>query len=350
MYPFPKLTFFSLAFTVVASFSVLATAASTYHLTDLGVLPGGKGSVGCGVNSLGQVVGYGDAANGISRAIHYAQGKLTDLGAVPDASYYSFAYTINTAGEMAGASENPTGSILWGWIFTGGKLQALEVPGSTQTAVNAINELGEIVGYSVDAKERQHAFQRHPRGQFIDLDLFGGTGSVANAVNNAGQVVGSFTDKDGITHAFLASESGAAHSDLGSLGGNTVANGVNDLGQAVGYSQLSKATADEGQPRHAFLYSNGKLTDLGTLKGASTVAYGINDLGQIVGTATLTAGGSHAFLYASGVLNDLNDLLEPTAKGYVVVQALGINAQGQIVGTATTPNKTSHAVLLTPQE
>ncbi|HEY0793783.1 MAG TPA: hypothetical protein VGD78_22160 [Chthoniobacterales bacterium] len=350
MYSLPTLTFLSLAFTVAASFSVPVDGAPTYTLTDLGVLPGGKGSAGTGVNSLGQAVGYGDDANGLSRGILYSKGKLTDLGAVPDASYYSFAYTINTVGQMAGASENTAGAISWGWIATGGKALAFQAPGSTQTAVNAINELGEAVGYNVDANQHQHAFQRQPTGEFIDLGLFGGTDSVASAINNAGQVVGYFTDSTGIIHAFLAYESGTGHYDLGSLGGSTAANGVNDLGQVVGYSQTSKVVTED-HPRHAFLFSNGKLTDLGTLKGAGTVAYAISDLGEIVGTATLTAGGSHGFLYASGVMNDLNDLLAPAAKGYVVLQALGINALGQIVGTATTPDKvSSHAVLLTPQQ
>jgi uncharacterized membrane protein len=40
----------------------------------------------------------------------------------------------------------------------------------------------------------------------------------------------------------------------------------------------------------AFLYTNGTLTDLGTLGGADSVATGINASGQVVGYSTTTTG------------------------------------------------------------
>jgi probable HAF family extracellular repeat protein len=51
---------------------------------------------------------------------------------------------------------------------------------------------------------------------------------------------------------------------------------------------------------HAFLYSDGKMTDLGTLGGKESVAFGINDAGQIVGWADNANGYAHAFLYSFG--------------------------------------------------
>ena len=43
--------------------------------------------------------------------------------------------------------------------------------------------------------------------------------------------------------------------------------------------------------QHAFLYSNGTMTDLGTLPAARySVAYGINASGQVVGYADTSSG------------------------------------------------------------
>ena len=68
--------------------------------------------------------------------------------------------------------------------------------------------------------------------------------------------------------------------DLGTLGGtNSYAIAINDRGQVVGYSGT-----DRGMTGHAFLYSDGAMTDLGTLGGAvGSWASAINDRGQVVG-------------------------------------------------------------------
>ena len=60
----------------------------------------------------------------------------------------------------------------------------------------------------------------------------------------------------------------------------TAALGINDSGQVVGRSYTSSSYPFA---THAFLYSNGVMTDLGTLGGTSSEAYGINAGGQVVG-------------------------------------------------------------------
>ena len=49
-------------------------------------------------------------------------------------------------------------------------------------------------------------------------------------------------------------------------------------GEVVGWSAY-----DASGDMHAFLYSNGKMTDLGTLGGACSYGYGINASGEVVG-------------------------------------------------------------------
>jgi probable HAF family extracellular repeat protein len=51
---------------------------------------------------------------------------------------------------------------------------------------------------------------------------------------------------------------------------------------------------------HAFVWQNGKLTDLGTLGGRDSDTTGINDHGQIVGSSTTKKGRAHAVVWTLG--------------------------------------------------
>jgi len=127
--------------------------------------------------------------------------------------------------------------------------------------------------------------------------------------------------------------------DLGPLAGND-AHGINDSGQVVG-------TKDFGSGSHAFLYSGGKMTDLGTLPGGTySHAQGINNLGQVVGDSDTAGGASHAFLYSNGKMIDLNTLIDPSS-GWELEYCAGINDLGQITGNGSI-NGQYHAFLMTP--
>jgi probable HAF family extracellular repeat protein len=58
---------------------------------------------------------------------------------------------------------------------------------------------------------------------------------------------------------------------------DNVANGINNLGQVVGWFETNGV-------RHAFLWQNNTVTDLGTFGGASGYAGDINDQGQVIGS------------------------------------------------------------------
>jgi len=126
--------------------------------------------------------------------------------------------------------------------------------------------------------------------------------------------------------------------DLGSLGfGVTDALAINSNGQVTGYSYLSKEIqipcppAKYGQPKkcfeapyHAFLWSNGKMTDLGTLGGNFSAGNAINRSGEVVGAAQTRAGYSDSALWNGQTITDLAPL--------GVLDASGINDSGQIAG------------------
>jgi len=99
---------------------------------------------------------------------------------------------------------------------------------------------------------------------------------------------------------------------------------------------------------HAFLWQNGKLTDLGVLPhGAESRANAINARGQIVGWASAESGATRAVLWQQGQIQDLNALV-PVRAGVVLSEATAIDAQGRIRATGER-GWHEHTFLLTPK-
>lgn len=137
-------------------------------------------------------------------------------------------------------------------------------------------------------------------------------------INNHGQIAGWRQVGDGRTNIALYSD--GAVSDLGSLGGDyTFAHSLNDAGEITGDALI-------GADVHGFVYRNGNLTDL----GAGTVGWSINAAGDVVG-AKLDASGSAGLLYRNGILTVLPHL----GTGNVGF-ASDINDAGVIVGDSST--------------
>ena len=132
--------------------------------------------------------------------------------------------------------------------------------------------------------------------------------------------------------------------DIGTLGGiSSGGAAINDAGQITGGAATSSGAY------HAFLYSNGVMTDLGTLPGGTySQGLAINNVGQITGYFLTASGTDHAFLYSSGVMMDLNSLIDPNLH-ITLTGAYGINDHGQIVaGDYDSSSNAAHAYLLTP--
>jgi len=143
--------------------------------------------------------------------------------------------------------------------------------------------------------------------------LPGGNDSYGTGINNAGQITGSATTASA-QHAFLYSN--GVMTDLGALGGNlSEAYGINDAGQVTG-----RTAGASGAGSYAFLYSNGVMTYLSTPRGEnSSEGFGINNAGQITGYYLTASGFVHVFLYSNGVMTDIG-----SGYGYA------INNAGQI--------------------
>jgi len=158
-----------------------------------------------------------------------------------------------------------------------------------------------------------------------DLGTLGGASSEATGINESGQITGWSLAANGHTYAFIYSN--GKMTSLGSLGTDSMGYGINNSGQVTGTTILS------GGDLHAFRYANGKIKDLGSL-GSLSQGLGINGTGYVTGF-TSTADGHRAFLY-SGEMIDLGTFPEgPYSQGYAINDAVLITG---VAGTATGEN------------
>jgi probable HAF family extracellular repeat protein len=129
--------------------------------------------------------------------------------------------------------------------------------------------------------------------------LPGSVNSAGIAINDLGQVAGYSDCGTGCAHAVLWSKAKGSILDLGVLPGakSAYAHGINNVGQVVGLVFY----ADTGNRLHAFVWSPSTgMLDLNKLIPANSgwllqIANAINDQGQIVGLGTIN-GQQEAFL------------------------------------------------------
>jgi probable HAF family extracellular repeat protein len=312
-----------------------------YQLIDLGTLGGAQSTIIVGsrvLNNQGTLVGCADTSTHdpnypnfnpflidspfpfgadpfIFHSFEFGNGRVTDLGALPGAN-----------------------SSCAGYLTEGG----LSVGGSENGLIDPLTGLPEIEAV---------AWQN---GQITNLGTFGGNGSYAIGANDRGEVVGAaantVADPFSIffgwgtqTRAFLWTQSEGMQ-DLGTLGGpDAFAANINDRGQIFGISYTSDVPNPLTgiPPVDAFLYENGKMTDIPDGFGGTLVSpLGANNHGQLVGSASFADEVTgHPFLWSKGEFIDLGTF------GGTFGDAVSINDAGAVTGHAATPESAVHAFL-----
>jgi VCBS repeat-containing protein len=244
-----------------------------------------------------------------------------------DGTAQMVSITINGADEVA-ANQAPVVHVTGATGFT-----SIDVPGSTYTMANGINDAGEIVGQAGFSSGPYRAFD-YNAGVFTTYNVAGNTN--AGAINNAGVVTGYYEPFSSTPRYGFTENNGVITNPI-SLSPNisTTIDGINDAGVMVGASYSNGGDVFRG------FIQNGMAVTLLDAPGANyTVANEINNFGQVVGTTTPSYGSNwQGFLYQGGVFTTFVDPL-----GVNGTFAQGLNDAGQIVGFYNV-GPTSHGFL-----
>jgi probable HAF family extracellular repeat protein len=314
-------------------------------LIALGTL-GGTSSYATALNDRGQIVGEAETRSGKTHAFLWENGRMRDLGALPD-RHYSSAFGITNNGLVAGVAQRSWADVHGHVVvWRVGRIRDLGEPWNPSRGADTepvdINGRGEIVGnteyegvtprvfiersFLWDGRRLRTLPPRNARSKAVDINepgqIAGWTyrgdfravtwkrgrmrllprpphrpGAFTNAINDKGEIVGySWNNRDVDNHAILWRNSTAI--DLGTLGGKqSEATAINNRGQVIGSSETVRKTGDGSPIRHAFLWQSGSMTDLGAATESGIEAVAINARGKVIGNGILVNGGTHALVW-----------------------------------------------------
>ena len=373
-----------------------------YALIDIGTFGGTLSSINDpsnffpAINGQGQAVGF--SANKIAQTatsnptacgltsnvtlgFELNNGSIKKLGGLADSHFCNDADAINDYGEIAGLSEinvldpeiglNEVRAVVW----RNGQIANLGTLGGNESWSFGINDSGQVIGMSLNAipdpysiydftifgstlgtQTRAFLWQK---GSMKDLGTLGGPDAWPFFINQFGQIAGnSYTNTSPNASTgfptldpFLWTK--GKMQDLGTLGGVVgFVQAMNDLGEVVGGSSIAAEPGACFSPAgfgfendancHPFLWDGGKLIDLSTsTSGAVPVdVRGINDFGEIVGGGNFS-GNFEGYLWIGGTAIDLGHLSTDCFS-----EANAINLQGQIVGESFDCSSNNHAAVL----
>jgi len=235
---------------------------------DLGTLPGGVAAQAFGINDLDEAVGTAylapnpdDFGTEEGRAMRWtASSGMQDLGNFPGAN--KEAYGINKGGQIVGVGRTQEHGVDFGvaflWRPTSGYarldppgFQSGDFPDGQFAAAQAINDSGQVVGWSSRPSDSTRAFSWTAGGGFLMLGpVPGDVDTRAYAINNTGQIAGA----SGV-HAALwtlpsasggfaaAGTAGTASCDIRLSDGQAYCWGHGALGQSTALSHSNTAVA-----------------------------------------------------------------------------------------------------------
>ena len=265
---------------------------------------------------------------------------------LPPGRVSSRVFDINNAGQIVGSVSSTTyadpgfGGVaaLWTPNGAGGyTVQELsKLPGDTGSVAKALNEAGDIVGFSQGAFQRAVWFSS---GGVVDLTPTGAFDPVA--INNHRQVVCYSTrcarlDLNTLVLQDLGLPPGSFFSTLGAA--------INDAGQVAGVAISTSTTCD----RYAARYTDGVGWQLLSTCGHNNGPGNINDRGDVTFWNVTAA---YAHLEGFGVVALQGAITAPVGQWFLGTLAVGrINDSRQIATFASNPTTgQSGVVLLIPR-
>jgi len=201
------------------------------RLTELGMLPGGTYSSPSIINNRGQIAGVGDTGSNDPHGFLWNRGAMIDLGTLGGPR--GEVRALNDSGQVIGTRVTTAGedrAFLW---ENGTMIDLWTLAGNSHAV--AINRLGQVL---VNVQNPDNSFRAFlwENGSTTDLGtLPGNTSSGGSALNDRGQVVGYSTTTNGLSsaRAFLW-ESGSMTALPGT--GPSYASKVNARGEIVGWT------------------------------------------------------------------------------------------------------------------
>lgn len=151
-----------------------------------------------GINNSDETVGYYTLIpGGAPGDVSYSQkgGVFTSVTGLP----------TNFNNQAVGINSDPTPWIVgfyqpdaglttsFGYLDEGGTITTIDPFGSTFTQALGVNDLGEIVGFYVDADGNQHGYIDNG-GVFTSFDPPGSASTTINGLNDKGDIVGFYTN------------------------------------------------------------------------------------------------------------------------------------------------------------
>src|SRR5664280_1512945 len=263
-------------------------------LKALPLLSGWPGAFGFGMNDRDQVVGTANNMDGsgniLQTAVLWDHGQPVNLGTLQPNSN-SAAFDVNIWGVVVGGYQNPATCCNTPVVWYGGAIHALPYfPGMDHGFAEEINDLGVIVGRQGPPDQSSQVpclwYWNGSGYTPVSLGSLGGDYGDALGINDLGQIVGwSLYAGDIHGPAYLWDYRHGLQA-LPSLPGDTDGSGdnINDFGQITGFSQLFD---DNGNliSQTPVIWQNGTVTNLQTLVPAGTPTFtdvaNTNDLGQI---------------------------------------------------------------------
>jgi hypothetical protein len=200
-------------------------------------------------------------------------------------------------------------------------------PGSAQTQVVGINNVGITVGFWIDGSNNNFGFV-DKGGTFTSVNdpSTPTTGTTTNqllGVNDNGVAAGFYNDSGGNSHAYTYNIGATTFAPINPTGATSAfASDINNAGLISGVAVVGGVT--EG-----FLDSSGTFTFFEVPGATSTQFLGINNNGQAVGFYVDAVGNTHGLIYNIGT-SSYQSVDDPSAAGTTAFN--GVNDEGQIVG------------------
>jgi probable HAF family extracellular repeat protein len=152
-------------------------------------------------------------------ALLWEGGKTIDLGSLGGTGHGDgiMALNLNNHGQVIGSSDLQGDASFHAFLWTHetGMQDLGTLQGDVSSAAVGINDVGQIVGTSLDASFNPRAFLRQGQ-ELIDLNTLVPAGSplylaAACSINIAGEIIGFAFDKSGNVHAYLAVPNNTSH-------------------------------------------------------------------------------------------------------------------------------------------